>query len=57
MKKQENVTITRKKSVDKNRPKMMGKMELEETDFRTTIINMFKNSKENIKTMRTMGKL
>ena len=58
VKKQENLTITRKKLVDRNRPKMTGKMELEETDFRTIIINMFKNSKENINTMRTkMGKL
>lgn len=53
------MTITREKEINQSietNSKMTGKMGLEETDFKT-IINMFKNLKENKHHGAKMGKL
>lgn len=53
MKKQENVTITRKK-ISKQKQAQNDTEDGIRTDFRATIIDMFKNSQENISTTRTI---
>lgn len=59
MKKQENVTITRKNWKNESTEtdsKMAGKTRLAETDFKT-IVNTFEDLKESINTINATGKL